>query len=55
VRINRADSRDGSVLGRVVSDDGFHTTSHPQAGRQIAKLTPCGRNNVLNLRPSRGT
>jgi hypothetical protein len=25
VRINRADSRDGSVLGRVVSDDGFHT------------------------------
>jgi hypothetical protein len=26
VRINRADSLDGSVLGRVVSDDGFHTT-----------------------------
>jgi hypothetical protein len=35
VRINRADSRDGSVLGRVVSDDGFHTTSRPQAGRQF--------------------
>lgn len=32
VRINRADSLDGSVFGRVVSDDGFHTKVKTEPG-----------------------